>query len=198
MDAKVICMGVVEKETAVPGDGAEKSLVIVARAVRPKGLKGEIVAELLTDFPDRFDRIAQFFAMSPKGERTAVKLERFSFQKDRVILKLEGYDTIEAASMLVGHDFAVPESERVELEADEFYDWELEGCSVDTVTGEIIGRVTGVMRTGGANLLVVERDSRKGDNQRSSLIPMVSSILIRIDKHGKLITIDPPEGLLDL
>ena len=117
-----------EKQTAGLDEEPEESLVIVARAVRPKGLKGEIVAELLTDFPDRFNRISQFFAISPKGEQTAVKLERFSFHKDRVVLKLAGYDTIESASTLVGYEFAVPESERVELAADEFYDWELEGC----------------------------------------------------------------------
>ncbi len=181
-----------------PGELADEPLVIVARAVRPKGLKGEIVAELLTDFPERFDRIQQFFAISPKGVRTAIKLERFSFQKDRVVLKLVGYDTIESASTLLGHEFAVPESERVELAADEFYDWELEGCSVETTTGQIVGAVTGVMRTGGADLLVVERDNREGDNRRSSFIPMVSSILIQIDKGKKLITIDPPEGLLEL
>ena len=98
----------------------DESLVVIARAVKPKGLKGEIVAELLTDFPERFDHLSQFFATSPKGERTAVKLERVSFQKDRVVLKLIGYDTIESASTLVGHEFAVPESERVKLAADEF------------------------------------------------------------------------------
>ena len=49
------------------------------------------------------------------------------------------------------------------------------------------------MRTGGANLLVVA-----GNDQQSSLVPMVSSILIEIDKDGKLIKIDPPEGLLEL
>ena len=171
----------------------EESLVIVARAVRPKGLKGEIVAELLTDFPERFNRISRFFATSPQGNQMAVELERFSIHRDRVTLKLVGYDTIESASTLVGYEFAVPESERVELAADEFYDWELEGCNVETVNGQRVGAVTGVMRTGGANLLVVEAEGR-----RSSLIPMVSSILTKIDKAGKLITIDPPEGLLDL
>jgi 16S rRNA processing protein RimM len=178
-----------EKNNANPVE----SFVIIARALRPKGLKGEIVAELLTDFPDRFKSISQFFATSPEGDKISVELERFSFHKDRVILKLADYDSIESASALVGYDFVVPESERVELGPDEFYDWELEGCKVETIDGQPVGAVTGVMRTGGANLLVVEIEG-----QRSSLIPMVGSMLTSIDKERKLITIDPPEGLLEL
>jgi 16S rRNA processing protein RimM len=171
----------------------DESFVIVARAVRPKGLKGEIVAELLTDFPDRFQRISRFFATSPAGDRISIELERFSFHKDRVILKLVGYDSVESASQLVGYHFVVPESERVELAPDEFYDWELEGCQVETIGGQLVGAVTGVMRTSGANLLMVESESKQ-----SSLIPMVGSILTMIDKERKVITIDPPDGLLEL
>jgi 16S rRNA processing protein RimM len=175
-----------------------ESFVIVARAVRPKGLKGEIVAELLTDFPDRFERISQFFAVSPDGKQITVELERFSFQKDRIVLKLIGYDTIESAATLTGYEFVVPDAEKVPLAADEFYDWELEGCSVATVSGAAVGTVTGVMRTGAANLLVVARDGAGDENQHNSLIPMVSSILVRVDTQLKSITIDPPEGLLEL
>jgi 16S rRNA processing protein RimM len=183
----------VEKQTTVLGDEPAESFVIVARAVKPKGLKGEIVAELLTDFPERFNQIDQFFAISPQGERIAVKLERFSFHKDRVVLKLAGYDSIEAAGTLVGYEFVVPEAERVELADDEFYDWELEGCRVETIAGHLVGSVTGVLRTGGANLLVVA-----GDTTPEVLIPMVSAILVRIEKERKSIVIDPPEGLLEL
>lgn len=167
--------------------------VIVARAVKVKGLKGELVAELLTDFPDRFESIVQFFAISPEGEQISVVLERFGVQNDRVVLKLAGYDSIEAASTLIGYEFAVPDSDKIELADDEFYDWELEGCLVKTNAGQSVGVVTGIMRTGGADLLAVQ----SGDEQ-SKLIPMVGSILVSIDKERKVIIIDPPEGLLDL
>lgn len=183
----------VEKQTTVLGDGSDESFVIVARAVKTKGLKGEIVAELLTDFPERFNKIDQFFARSPQGERIAVTLERFSFHKDRVVLKLGGYDSIESAGTLVGYEFVVPETERVELAEDEFYDWELEGCRVETTAGQLVGSVAGVLRTGGANLLVVS-----GEARQETLIPMVRSILVTIDKERKLIVVDPPEGLLEL
>jgi len=109
-----------KKETRKPTQlNEDEPLIVVARAVRTRGLKGEIVADLLTDFPDRFDRLSQFLAVSPDGQRKDVRLEGHWFQKGRIILKLIGYDSIESASSLVGFEFAVPASERVKLAEDD-------------------------------------------------------------------------------
>src|SRR5882757_3120004 len=97
---------------------AAESLVVIAHATRTRGLKGELVADLLTDFPDRFQGLKRLFAVAPGSEPWPIELENHWFQKDRVILKFAGYDTVEAASALVGHDFAVPESESVRLAED--------------------------------------------------------------------------------
>lgn len=172
---------------------ADESLVVIAHATRTRGLKGEVVADLLTDFPDRFQGLTRLFAVAPEGEPWAIQLENHWFQKDRVVLKFVGYDTVEAARALVGHDFAVPESESVRLADDEYYDWELEGCKVETIAGQQVGTVTGVMRTGGVHLLVVVNEQ-----QKDSLIPLVNSIVIKLDMKKELIVIDPPEGLLEL
>lgn len=167
-------------------------LVIIARAVRPRGLKGEIVAELLTDFPDRFEDVEELILVSPSGERTTKRLEDYWFQNNRVVLKVADYDDVDSAKELVGFEFAVPESERVPLPADHYYDWELEGCTVK-VGAESIGTVRSVMKTGGAEILVVADDGGK-----ERLIPLADSIVVAVDAAGKTIVIDPPEGLLDL
>src|SRR5215467_11719445 len=109
-------------------DAGSDDLIVIARAVRTHGLKGEIVAELLTDFPERFEDLDELILVSPAGKRSEVQLEDYWFQKDRVVLKLFGCVDVDKARELVGYDFAVPESERVPLGEDEFYDWELEGC----------------------------------------------------------------------
>ena len=176
----------------------DEPLIVIARAVRTRGLKGELVADLLTDFPGRFAHLVQLVAVSPGGERSVVGLEDHWFQKARVILKLRGYDTIEAATLLIGYQFAVPEADRVQLAEDEYYDWELQGCRVETAAGERVGKVKGVLRTGGVNLLVVEDDSENENKKQPSLIPMVKSILVAVDKDQKLVVIDPPDGLLEL
>ena len=167
-------------------------LIVIARAVRPRGLKGEIVAELLTDFPDRFEDVEELVLVSPSGERKTGHLENFWFQNDRVILKLAGYDDVETAKELVGFEFAVPESERVPLPDDHYYDWELEGCTVK-VGDQSIGKVSSVIKTGGTEILVIADESGK-----ERLIPLAESIVVEIDAEGKTIVVDPPEGLLDL
>ena len=79
-------------------------LIIVARAVRTRGLKGEMVAELLTDFPERFEEVNTLVGVSPDGQRRAGQLEDYWFQNDRVILKLAGYDNVERCKELVGYN----------------------------------------------------------------------------------------------
>jgi 16S rRNA processing protein RimM len=167
-------------------------LIVIARAVRTHGLKGEVVAELLTDFPERFEDVDELIVVSPSGERGELKLDDFWFQKDRVVLKLAGYDDVDRAKTLVGYDFAVPESDRVPLEDDEFYDWELEGCMVK-VGDKNIGEVRSVMRTGGAEILVINDEAGK-----EQLVPLAEPIVVKIDPEAKTIVVDPPEGLLDL
>jgi 16S rRNA processing protein RimM len=174
-------------------DHSLEPLVAVARAVRTRGLKGELVAELLTDFPDRFDSISQLICVSTDGERRQVELENHWLHQDRVVLKLAGIDNIESAAAYVGCEFAVPESEKVQLDAGQFYEWELEGCVVSTVAGQQLGHVKEILRTGGVDTLVIESDSR-----RDYLVPMAETIVVKVDLDNKAISIDPPEGLLDL
>jgi 16S rRNA processing protein RimM len=173
-------------------DAGPSELVVIARAVKPRGLKGEIVAELLTDFPDRFEDIEELILVAPGGERSSGRLEDYWFQNDRVILKLADYDDVETAKDLVGFEFAVPESERVPLPQDQYYDWELEGCTVK-VGNETIGKVQSVIKTGGAEILRIADEDGK-----EHLVPLVDSIVVEIDTAEKLIVVDPPEGLLDL
>ncbi|MEP6740924.1 MAG: ribosome maturation factor RimM [bacterium] len=170
----------------------ETELIVVARAIRTRGLKGELVAELLTDFPKRFEQVSTIFAVRA-GEKKTLELESHWLQNDRVVLKFAGYDDIESATALIGFDFALPEAERVKLSENEYYDWELEGCSVVIKDGPKLGIVRGLLRTGGVELLDVEAETGK-----EHLIPMVQSIVIKIDIARKEVLIDPPEGLLDL
>ena len=168
-----------------------EELVAVARIVRTRGLKGEVVAGILTDFPERFESLETVTAIRESGERLELKIEKFWFQNGRVILKFEGCDTVESGEKLRNVEICVPESEAVELDEGEYFDWQLAGCKVETIDGEEIGEVRELMRTGGTELLVVVGEAKE------YLIPFANAICVEVDIDGRLIKIDPPDGLLD-
>jgi len=173
--------------------GDQEDLIVVAHIVKTRGLRGEVVAHLLTDFPDRFEKLKSLIGISSEDNKRSLQIEEQWFHGDRLVLKFAGFESIDEAKGLVGYDLAVPEGERIELPAGTFYEWELIGCVVTTVGGKRIGEVANVMHTGGVEMLSV-----LDETGRDRLIPMASDIVIEIDKDQKLIRIDPPDGLLEL
>ncbi len=71
-----------------------EDLVAIARLARVRGLRGELVADVLTDFPERFEDLESVTAILPGGERQDLKIEKFWFQKNRIVLKFKGFDSI--------------------------------------------------------------------------------------------------------
>ena len=171
----------------------DEDLVVVARVARTRGLRGEVVADLYTDFPERFAGLDQVIAIGPDGSRRSLQIEEHWFHGNRIIFKFASYDSIEEAKELAGYQLAVPEDERIELPADHFYEWELVGCRVESTDGTSIGVVSEVMKTGGVEVLLIV-----GDAGREYMVPMAHDICIEIDIAQKQIRIDPPEGLLEL
>lgn len=167
-----------------------ENLVAIAKLAKSRGLRGEMVGEVLTDFPERFENLRRVFAVCD-GKVSELEIEKFWFQKNRIVLKFAGFDTIETAETLRGCEICVPEAEAVELEADEYFDWELESCTVETVAGELLGTVKELLRTGGAEVLVV------AGAEKEYLIPFARAICTEVDVENKRIKIDAPEGLLD-
>jgi 16S rRNA processing protein RimM len=166
-------------------------LVAIAKVARPRGLKGEVFADILTDFPERFDGLESVTAVLPNGERQGLKIEDFRFQNGRLVLKFAGYDSVESAETLRDSEICIAESDAIELDEGEYFDWQLIGCSVETIDGKSVGVVSELQRTGGTENLLVE------SVHRDHLIPFAESICVDVDIENKLIKIDPPDGLLE-
>ncbi len=170
----------------------EDDLISVARIARPQGIRGEVIADLLTDFPERFARLDKAYVKRLSGELLVLELENSRLHKGRVALKFEGYDSINAAEELRGASVMISRDQLVELPEDTYYDFDLIGCEVTTTDGERLGRVAQVHNYGAAPLLAVR------DGEHELLIPLVLSICVEIDTAQKRIVLNPPEGLLDL
>jgi 16S rRNA processing protein RimM len=171
----------------------EDDLIVVAHVVKTRGLRGEVVADLLTDFPDRFEKLKSLIGISSSDDKRSLQIEEQWFHGNRLVVKFAGFDSIDQAKELVNYDLAVPADDRVELPNDTFYEWELVGSRVTTIDGKEIGNVKEIMRTGGVEVLVIVDETG-----RDRLVPIAADIVVEIDKDQKLIRIDPPEGLLEL
>lgn len=189
-----------------PGDGvregaerlADTEFLAVARVARPQGRHGEVVADILTDFPERLEKLTQAFLESREGKPSPVVIEKTWPHKGRMVFKFSGVASIDAANQLRGLHVFVRSEDRVALPEHHYYVWELEGCRVvrelEGVPQEV-GVVTSIERTGGVDLLHVARaDGKSGE----LLIPLTQAICTRIDTPAKTILIDPPEDLLEI
>ena len=90
---------------------ADAPWAILARLVRPQGRIGEVLADVLTDFPERFAERKRLFLVSSETSREPVRevmLERHWLHKGRVVLKLAGVDSISDAETLLKCEIQVP------------------------------------------------------------------------------------------
>jgi len=174
--------------------------VTVARTLRPHGRRGEVAAEILTDFPDKLKTLRAVMLWDGKTSPRRVRVRSCWLSQSRggqAIFHFEGSDSISDAERLVGLDVQIPFSERAALPVGSYYVTDLIGCEVRERGAASIGRVRDVQFVGdegvaGTSILIV--DSAKGE----ILIPLAEEICVRIDTAARDIEVVLPEGLLDL
>lgn len=163
----------------------------MAHVRRSQGRRGEVSAELLTDFPERFRPGCRLFLWKEGQPRRTVSLEGSWLHKGSIILKFSGVGDISAAQELAGWDVQVPFAERMPLPGSAVYLSDLEGCQV-MEKGQALGRIQAVQTGAGTPLLVVE--TPRGE----LLVPFAEQICRRIDLAAKVVEVELPEGLREL
>ncbi len=189
--------------------------VVLAHLLRPQGRRGELLAELLTDFPERFVPGSRVHLAVPGFEGSAAEAHPVVISSSwlphgrnegRVVLGLEESASIEDAERLVGLDVIVPEADRAALTDGGVYIDALIGCTVfdrDVPIGTV--RDVQFMTTpdgkrrleDAAALLVVTVDLSVSEG-REVLIPFAKDLLSSVDLNHKTIRMELPAGLLDL
>jgi 16S rRNA processing protein RimM len=168
------------------------AMAVVGHIARAHGIRGQVIVNLETDFPDeRFTPGATMYT-ERGGALTPLTLTTVRFQNGRPVIGLEGVETMNQAEELAGLQLRVPVEQLARLPEDTFYHHDLVGCRVVTQNGRDVGTVEKVEGTFGGSRLVVRGAAGE------ILIPLAKDICPTIDVAGKRIVIDPPDGLLDL
>ncbi len=166
----------------------------VARIVKTQGRRGEVAAQVLTDFPERLQARTEVWLWDGSGEPRRIGVQRIWPHKSFLVFHFAGYESIAQAQELVGLEVQIPRQEAAELEAGTFFEYELAGCRVvDQTTGAELGRVRELMPTGGTPLLAVDTPDGK-----ELLIPFAEEICRRIAPAEQCIEVVLPEGLREL
>jgi len=169
--------------------------VTLARLVRARGRKGEVAAEILTDFPERLTRLREVWLWDGAGTPRKAGVRTCWLHKQQAIFHFEGCDSISEAEKLVGLEVQLPLSERVVLPEGRYYITDLAGCEVWEAAARV-GMVRDVQITGegtpGTPLLVVETPAGE------LLIPLAEEICRRVDVAARRIEVVLPEGLREL
>ena len=188
---------------------AAENWVWLARIRRPQGRRGEVFAEILTDFPERFaqrrqlqllrESAAQLPASMPSEESSprSVQLKNHWLHKGGVILHFEGVESISDAEKLAGMIVAIPRDQRAALADDEVYIADLLGCLLVDVANPdapaMVGEIETVERDVGPVPILVVRGVAG-----EVLVPFAKSYLQKIDLDNKRVEMSLPEGLVDL
>ena len=173
--------------------GATEPLIALAQIVRPRGLRGEVKALLLTDDPGQLAGLGECFLWDRASDtRRPFRIAQCRVQGHVALLALEGIQSIAEAQALVGRLVAVPEEALAPLPRGTFYASALVGASVVTEDGVLVGEFVGLEGAPGQDLWVVRAEGRE------HLIPAVAEIVREVNVAARRITIRPPKGLLEL
>jgi 16S rRNA processing protein RimM len=192
--------------------------IVLAHILRPQGRKGEVLADLFTDFPERFQTQPRVwlapvgFAESTPNSRSSDSLEQSAEvaahwlpvgrNAGRVVLKFVGVDTIEQAEKLAGKEVIVPLAERIPLDADAAYISDLVGCTVfdrDVPIGSVKD-VEFAMTPDGSRRLedAAPLLTIASPDGQEVLVPFAKAYLLGLDTSAKTIRMALPEGLVDI
>jgi 16S rRNA processing protein RimM len=155
-------------------------------------LKGEVRIEQILEDDSVFEPGQRVMLSAASGADHEMEIEFFRRQHGRCVVKFRGLDAISEVEQYVGSELKVPAAALPVVPEGWFYTFQLRGCRVFTPDGECIGTVTGVLDSGGTQILSVDHENEE------TLVPFAQSFIRKIDLEQRRIEVDLPDGLRDL
>lgn len=160
--------------------------VVVGKITRAHGLRGEVVVLVFSDNPDRFEPGSTMFLED--GREVRVRASRPN--GGRLLVSFDGIEDRTVAEGLRGLSLVVPRSMLPPLPEGEYWPHQLEGCSVVTESGRILGSIVDVIANP-ANDLWVAVD----ETGTEILVPAIREVVVRVDVEGRRVLVRDLAGL---
>lgn len=154
------------------------------------GIRGEVKVYPTTDDAARFRKLKEVI-LDTGRERLTLKIENVKFFKQFVILKFQGYDSINDMEKYKRASLLVPRDQAVKLEKDEYFVADMIGITVVTDEGENFGVLKDVLATGANDVYVVSRA-----DGTEVLLPAIKECILAVDMEKRVIKAHIMDGLL--
>jgi len=170
-----------------PGEG-EPVFLVIGKLRRPHGLQGEILMDVLTDFPERLEKGVIIYM---GDQRRPLKICSRRWQNKAMLLAFDGFMDPETAGQLRNELLYVRADDRPPLPEGEYYHHQLLGLQVVDETGQGLGVLTKILDTG-ANDVYVVRPARG----QEILLPAIEQVILDIDLERKQMKVHILPGLI--
>ncbi len=164
----------------------------IGLVMKSHGLKGEVTVSLDEDAPVDFSSLQSVFLVGKDNRLVPFFIESISVRGEKAFVKFEDINTPEAATEISKRHMYLPKSSRPKSGRGEFYNDEIIGFEVWDETHGSLGLVTDIVQTGANRLVGVD------NNGKEILIPIDSPLITSINKTKKKISVNLPDGFLDI
>lgn len=163
-------------------------LLEAGKIVSVFGLKGEVKVQPWCDSPEF---LCEFDTLYYKSG-TPVQIEHARPQKNIVVMKIQGIDTVEEAQKIRNRVLYIDRDD-VELDEGCYFVKDLIGLKVvDADNGRVYGTLTEVSETGANDVYHI-----KGEDGKMYYIPAIPSVVAETDIEGGVMKITPLDGLFE-
>ncbi len=165
--------------------------LIIGKIIKPFGVKGEVKVFPITDNAGRYEEL-EFVVLKNGDSFDKVEVEGLRYLNEYVLLKLKNFDTRNHVEELRGKYLYVARENAVKLDDSSYYYYDLIGCSVRTLSGDILGDVYNIQNTGSCDIYFVRSQD---EGKKELLVPAISQVIKKIDIAEKEIIIEVIDGL---
>ena len=161
-------------------------ILAIGRVLRPHGVRGELLLEALTDFPEHLDGVGTIY-LGAAAEPHSLAGARM--HRGRLLIQLEDCVDHEAAEAFRGQLVQIWFGDAAPPPPGSYYYHQIVGLAVVTEEGETLGEVTEILETGSNDVYVVNGPSGE------ILLPALKSVILKVDLEAKRMTVHLIEGL---
>lgn len=165
----------------------KKEKLEVGQIVNVFGIKGFVKLYPYVDNINRFDELKNVFIKNNKFE-----IEQIKYQKNMVLIKFKGIETVEQAEKLRNSIVEIDRSDAIPLEEGQYFIADLIGLNVYLENGEKLGILEDIYNTGSSDIYVVKNELGK-----QFLLPYIDDVIKNIDLDNEKITVHLIKGLIE-